>query len=112
MNRKVFIIKLVHSLIFWFQLACLGYILYAIIFRAFNWFLIIPIASILLNGVALSLNKGRCPFTNLAEKYGAESGSVTDLFLPDCIARNIFRFCGPFFVLEMIALAIRYFAGI
>jgi hypothetical protein len=32
--------------------------------------------------------------------------------LPDIIARNIFRFCAPFFVLEMIALAIRYFADI
>jgi hypothetical protein len=112
MNRKVFIIKLVHSLIFWFQLACLIYILYAIIFRAFNFILIIPIAAIVLNGVALLLNNGRCPFTNLAEKYGAEKGSVTDLFLPDIIARNIFRFCTPFFVLEMIVLAIRYFAGI
>ena len=112
MNRKVFIVKFVHSLIFWFQLACLIYILYAIIFRAFNFFLIIPIAAIVLNGIALLLNNGRCPFTNLAEKYGAEKGSVTDLFLPDCVARNIFRFCTPFFVLEMIALAIRYFAGI
>jgi hypothetical protein len=58
------------------------------------------------------LNKGRCPFTDLAERYGAEKGSVTDIFLPDIIARNIFNVCAPFFIIEMIALAIRYFLGI
>jgi hypothetical protein len=86
--------------------------LYAGITRTFNLFILIPIGSVLLNGLLLFLNKGRCPFTNLAERYGAESGSVTDIFLPDIIARNIFRVCTPLFIAELIFIAIRFFLGI
>jgi hypothetical protein len=102
----------VHSLIFWWQAACLAYILYAAIAGTFNLLLLIAICCIFLNGLLLLLNKGRCPFTTLAEKQGAKSGSVTDIFLPKCIARNIFRFSFPFFIIELILLAVRYFGGI
>ena len=30
-----------------------------------------------------------CPLTPLAERYGARRGSVSDIFLPDVIARNL-----------------------
>ena len=112
MFNKLFLIKFVHSLIFWWQAACLIYILYAGISRTFNLILLIAILSILLNGILLLLNKGRCPFTTLAENQGAGHGSVTDIFLPDFIARNIFRVSFPFFILELILLAVRFFAGV
>ena len=96
-------------MIFWWQALCLAYLLYACITATFNVPVIIAIASILLNGVLLLLNHGRCPFTTLAENQGAEKGSVTDIFLPDCIARNIFRVSFPFFMCEVAVLAVRYF---
>jgi hypothetical protein len=34
-------------------------------------------------------NDGVCPLTPLAERYGAESGGVSDIFLPDVLARTI-----------------------
>ncbi len=34
-------------------------------------------------------NAGVCPLTPLAERHGARSGSVSDIFLPDAIARTI-----------------------
>lgn len=111
MFSKLFLIKFVHSFIFWWQAACLGYILYAGIFRDFNLILVAAICSIFINGVLLFLNNGRCPFTTLAERQGAESGSVTDIFLPDFIARNIFRVTFPFFIVELMLIAVRYFAG-
>ena len=112
MNQKVFAVKLVHSVVFWFQVACLAYLLYAGIARDFNWFIFIPIGSILLNSLCLLLNRGLCPFTNLAEHYGAASGSVTDIFLPDIVARNIFRVSAPLFIAELVLLAIRFFGDI
>ena len=112
MLNKLFLIKFIHSLIFWWQVACLAYLLYAGITRTFNIVVLIAIFSILLNGLLLLLNKGRCPFTTLAENQGAEKGSVTDIFLPDCIARNIFRVSMPLFCGEVILLTIRYFTGL
>jgi len=111
LNKKVFLVKLAHSLIFWFQVACIAYMLYAAITRNFSLFLLIPIVSIVINGILLYFNEGRCPFTNLAEKYGAESGSVTDLFLPKIIADNIFRTFTPLFIITLIIVAIRFFFG-
>ncbi len=109
---KIFIIKFVHSVIFWWQAACLAYTLYAGITRAFNIALLVATGSIMLNGILLLLNKGRCPFTTLAEKQGAEKGSVTDIFLPGCIARNIFRVAFPLFILGLVLLGLRFFTGI
>lgn len=34
-------------------------------------------------------NGARCPLTGLAERFGAESGSVTDLYLPKWLAHNL-----------------------
>ncbi len=34
-------------------------------------------------------NRGVCPLTPLAERYGAADGRVSDIFLPDALARTI-----------------------
>jgi hypothetical protein len=34
-------------------------------------------------------NDGVCPLTPLAERYGASRGGVSDIFLPDALARTI-----------------------
>lgn len=34
-------------------------------------------------------NRGVCPLTPLAERYGAQRGGVSDIFLPDIAARTI-----------------------
>ena len=90
----------------------MGYLLFACITKTFNILVLLAIISILLNGLLLLLNKGRCPFTSMAEKQGAKRGSVTDIFLPDWVARNIFRVATPLFIIELIVLAIRYFSEV
>ncbi len=112
LTTRLFVIKLVHSVIFWFQVACLAYLAYATFAPAIAWPVLIPIGSILLNGVLLWLNHGRCPFTTLAERSGAARGSVTDLFLPGWAARRIFPVSTALFTLELTALAVRHFAGV
>jgi len=66
--------------------ACLLYIIYAGVTKTLNWILLIAVIAIFIEGIALILNDYRCPLTTLAEKYGAEKGSVTDIFLPAWIA--------------------------
>jgi len=39
-----------------------------------------------------------CPLTPLAERYGAQRGSVTDIFLPDMVARNLTWIATPILV--------------
>lgn len=43
----------------------------------------------LAEGVIYVSNNQVCPLTPLAEAFGAESGGVVDIFLPDAVARRI-----------------------
>ncbi|MFC2021398.1 hypothetical protein ACFLU1_06445 [Chloroflexota bacterium] len=111
MLDRLLVIKVFHSLIAFFMLGCLFYILYAGITATFNWFLPVAIVAIFIEGGALILNEWRCPLTTLAENWGAEKGSVVDLFMPGIIARNTFKWAPAIFGAELILLGIRYFVG-
>ena len=91
MAKRLLILKWFHSMIAFFMLVCLFYILYAGVTGTFNVILVIAIATILIEGAAISLNKCQCPLTTLAEKHGAKKGSVADIFMPGIIARNLFK---------------------
>jgi len=39
-----------------------------------------------------------CPLTPMAERLGAERGSVSDIFLPDIVARNLTPIATPILV--------------
>ncbi len=108
-RKKIFAIKFIHSIIFLFMVACLGYILYCAIARRYDETLLVALAAIFIEGLALLLNHGRCPFTTLAEKYGAANGAVTDIFLPDWLTRHTFKISTSLFIIELIWLAGGYF---
>ncbi len=91
--------------------ACLFYILYAGVTKTFNWILLMAVIAIFVEGTALILNKWRCPLASLAEKYGAEKGSVTDIFLPAVVARNVFRVSIVLLTAGLVLLGIGYFIG-
>jgi hypothetical protein len=44
-------------------------------------------------------NGFRCPLTELAERYGAQDGSVTDIYLPKWFAHNMPAIHTPLLVL-------------
>jgi len=44
-------------------------------------------------------NRCRCPLTELAERYGAEHGPVTDIYLPKWFAHNMPAIHAPLLVL-------------
>ncbi len=108
-SKKVFFIKLFHSFIFLFMVACLLYILYCAIARRYDWTLLFALVAIFIEGLALLLNRWRCPLTTLAEKYGAANGAVTDIFLPDWLTRHTFKISIGVVIIELIWLASGYF---
>lgn len=108
-SRKIFAIKFIHSVIFFFMVACLLYIIYCTATRTYNWALVIAMAAIFGEGLALLLNRWRCPITTFTEKYGAGSGAVVDIFMPAWLSRHTFTIGTTVFVLALIGLAIGYF---
>jgi hypothetical protein len=108
-NKKIFAVKLIHSIIFFFMVACLAYILYCAIAGRYDWTLLVALGAIFIEGVVLLFNRGQCPFTGLARKYGDPNGSVTDLFLPMWCARHTFKISTTLFIIELVWLAWGYF---
>ena len=51
--------------------------------------------------VVFVANRGVCPLTPLAERLGADDGSVSDIFLPQGLARTI-----PVWSTALVALAV------
>lgn len=47
------------------------------------------IVAVACESAVILVNDGRCPLTSVVEDLGAEHGSVSDIFLPDRLARNI-----------------------
>jgi len=52
-------------------------------------------------------NRGRCPLTDMVEWLGAESGRVSDIFLPRWFADRIPQLCGPLLLVGVLALGWR-----
>ena len=81
-KRALFLIKLLHTVIFIIMSAGVFFILYCGITGIKNWVLLIFIFLILIEGFALFLNKFECPLTTLAKKYGFVHERYMDIFLP------------------------------
>ena len=47
-------------------------------------------------------NNQVCPLTPLVEELGAESGTVTDIFLPDWLSRRIPMYSGGLLIIGMV----------
>lgn len=82
-------VKTVHTLA-WFSIeAAFVYLLYAGFARRSDRRAALAGAIVASESLVYVGNGCRCPLTQLAERYGAVRGSVTDIFLPDWFAHNI-----------------------
>ena len=108
-NNKVFVIKFIHSIIFYFIVLCLFYILYCAIVKNYNWTLLVALGAIFLEGLILLLYRWQCPLTILAQKYGDEKGTVTDILLPTWLVPHTFKIFTVVFSLALVLLGFGYF---
>jgi hypothetical protein len=82
-------VKAVHTLA-WFSIeACMVYVLYAGFARRSDRCAGIAAAVVAGESLIFAGNGFRCPLTSVAERLGAERGSVTDIYLPRWFARNL-----------------------
>jgi hypothetical protein len=103
----LFHIKLVHTLIFWVLSFCVLYVLYCGVSGRVNAWTWVAAGLLLVESVVLGASGWVCPLTILAERRGAKSGSVTDIFLPKRLADRIFPVCGTTYVVGLLLVLAR-----
>lgn len=103
----IFYIKLVHSVLFFLIGICTIYVFSAALFNYINWMVWVSFGVAVIELLALALNEWRCPLTDMAERSGAEVGSVADLFLPKWLSDKLFPIFGITFLITCLFLAWR-----
>lgn len=92
-------IKLVHTLV-WFSVeSCMVYVLFAGFTRRSDPRTALAAGVVAGESAIFAANGCRCPLTQLAERFGAERGSVTDIYLPRWFSRNLPAIHAPLIVL-------------
>jgi hypothetical protein len=98
-NAALGAITVVHTLA-WFSIeSCMAYLLYSGFTGRSDRRVAIAASVVATESLVFAVNGFRCPLTTLAERLGAEHGSVTDLYLPKWIARNLPAIHVPLMVL-------------
>lgn len=82
-------IKIFHTLAWVSIESCVVYVLYAGFAGRTDKRVGIAGSVVAAETLVFAGNGFRCPLTELAERYGAESGSVTDIYLPKWFAHNM-----------------------
>jgi hypothetical protein len=98
----LFAIKAFHSLAFFVIQSAILYLLYAGIRGRSDRRAAQAAGIATAESLIYAANGFRCPLTGLAERLGAERGSVTDIFLPGWLARNVANIYTPLFALGLL----------
>jgi hypothetical protein len=82
-------VRLLHSAIFLVELSAILWLVITGIVGRRDRTVAVAGGLVAAEAAVFVANSGVCPLTPLAERLGARRGSVSDIFLPDAIARTI-----------------------
>lgn len=92
-------VKAVHTVAWASVEACVAYLLWAGLAGRTDKRAAAAAAVVVGETLVFAGNGFRCPLTELATRYGAQSGSVTDIYLPKWFAHNLPAIHAPLLVL-------------
>ena len=106
-RSRLLLIKTLHTIIWAFFVALIGYILYGGLTGNLTTYTWIASGLVIAEGLTLLLFRNRCPLTLLARNYSASAKDNFDIFLPNWLARNNKRLFTALYLLGMALIAYR-----
>lgn len=85
----LFLVRAVHSGVFVVELSAILWLVVTGLIGRRDQTVAVAAGLVAAEGVVFAVGRGVCPLTPLAERLGARRGSVSDIFLPDGLARTI-----------------------
>jgi len=92
-------IQAVHSVIFWAELGSIVWLVVTGVTGRRDRSVGVAAALVAIESGVFIANDRVCPLTPLAERFGARSGSVSDIWLPDVVARTV-----PYWTVPLVAV--------
>ena len=90
-NVKIFTLKFIHSILFFYLTFTAIYIFYCGIIQQTSDLLLFSIITMVLEGIAIAIYNFKCPLAVYAENMGSEDGRVTQYFLPKGFVPHVFK---------------------
>ncbi len=87
-EAKLLFIKALHTLVWGFFVAVIGYVLYCGLANRITWHTWVASGLVVGEGVVLLLFERHCPLTLLARNYSDSTQDNFDIFLPNWLARH------------------------
>ena len=100
-GRALPLIKGAHTLVFLGELGSIAWLLVTGLRGRRDRTVALAAAMVASESAVFVANRGVCPLTPLAERHGATRGSVSDIFLPDIMARTI-----PIWATSLVLIAV------
>jgi hypothetical protein len=107
MRLTILHVKIFHTVVFAVLSACVLYVLYSGALGPVTFWTWVSIGAVVIEGLILAASGWKCPLTSVAERLGAERGSVADIFLPGWFADRLFPICGTLFLLGCVLVTVR-----
>lgn len=85
----VVVIKTVHTTIFLVELTSIGWLVITGLLGRRDRTVVLAASAVAAEAAVFCGNDRVCPLTPLTERLGARRGAVSDIFLPDVVARTI-----------------------
>jgi hypothetical protein len=82
-------VKTVHTAVFLVELASIGWLAVSGLLGRRDRTVGMAAGAVAIEAAVFLANDGVCPLTPVAERLGARRGGVSDIFLPDAVARTI-----------------------
>lgn len=98
-SRRLLTIQAVHSIVFWAELVSIGWLVVTGMVGRRDRSVGVAATLVAIESAVFVANDRVCPLTPLAERFGATSGSVSDIWLPDVVARTI-----PYWTIPLVVL--------
>jgi len=105
--KKLFTIKLIHTLIWAFLVAIIFYVLYSGIANRITYWTWVAIALVITEGIVLLIFKMYCPLTLIAKRYSDSEKENFDIFLPNWLAKHNKIIFTTIFMVGLVLVLIR-----
>ena len=110
-EKKLVLIKVVHTLIWVFFNVVIFYLLYAVLINKIDKWVWICLGLIALEGIVLWVFRNMCPITVVARKYSSSTRDNFDIYLPNWLARYNKQIYTSIVLISVLILLYRLITG-